>query len=116
MAREPSPALNSLPGVWLDALFAALQRPGQSRNDILRRSAGLPVAVLAVLLADPPGARRVCACPRKPECCGSELSVMGTLLRGAAGRPPWSQKGARLPLSQQDWLLCVWSTLCNEVL
>ena len=40
-----------------------MQRPGQSRNDILRRSAGLPVAVLALLLADPPGARRVCVVP-----------------------------------------------------
>ena len=60
LTREASPAVNALPARWLDALTGAMQRPSQSRNNILRRSAGLPVAVLAVLLADPPSARRVC--------------------------------------------------------
>lgn len=55
MLLEASPQLNSLPQQWLHHLLAHMQRPGQSRDDIVRRSAGLPAAFVAVFAAEPTG-------------------------------------------------------------
>lgn len=37
-----------------------VQRPGQGREDIVRRSAGLPYAICALFLAEPPRLHKVC--------------------------------------------------------
>lgn len=58
--REPAPSLNTLPQQWLAALLAFLQRPGQGRSDIVRRSAGLPYALNALFLAEPGNNHKVC--------------------------------------------------------
>lgn len=58
MLAESDVQLHQLPGQWLDALLAALQRPGQSRDDILRRSAGLPLGLIAIFLAEPISTRK----------------------------------------------------------
>ena len=55
MLLEASPQLNSLPQLWLNHLLAHMQRGGQSRDDIVRRSAGLPAAFVAVFTAEPTG-------------------------------------------------------------
>ena len=55
MLVEASPQLNSLPQQWLHHLLAHMQREGQSRDDIVRRSAGLPAAFVAVFTAEPTG-------------------------------------------------------------
>lgn len=53
LLRERAPALNCLPRRWLGELLARTAAPGQSRDDILRRSAGLPAALVALFLAEP---------------------------------------------------------------
>ncbi len=52
---EASPELNRLPQLWLTHLLDHMQRPGQSRDDIVRRSAGLPAAFVALFTAEPTG-------------------------------------------------------------
>ena len=52
---EASPELNRLPQLWLTHLLDHMQRPGQSREDIVRRSAGLPAAFVALFTAEPTG-------------------------------------------------------------
>lgn len=49
MLRNPHPELNALPHMWLSALFKRLALRGQTRDDIVRRSAGLPYALAALL-------------------------------------------------------------------
>ena len=53
LLQERSPALHGLPHRWLHGLLARAAAPGQSRDDILRRSAGLPAAIVALFLAEP---------------------------------------------------------------
>ncbi len=55
MLLEASPQLNSLPQLWLQHLLDHMQRTGQSRDDIVRRSAGLPAAFVALFAAEPTG-------------------------------------------------------------
>ena len=55
MLLEASPQLNRLPQLWLNCLLAHMQRGGQCRDDIVRRSAGLPAAFVAVFTAEPTG-------------------------------------------------------------
>ena len=50
--------LATLPAQWLNGLLNAVKAPGQSRTSIVRRSAGLPSAVLALCLAEAGGAAR----------------------------------------------------------
>ncbi len=50
---EPDPALSSLPGEWLGSLLDAAAAPKQTVDNIIRRSAGGPFAVTAILLAEP---------------------------------------------------------------
>jgi hypothetical protein len=52
---EASPELNRLPQLWLTHMLDHMQRPGQSRDDIVRRSAGLPAAFVALFTAEPTG-------------------------------------------------------------
>ncbi|DBB01023.1 TPA: hypothetical protein ACH3X1_000923 [Trebouxia sp. C0004] len=52
---EASSELNRLPQLWLSHLLDHMQRPGQSRDDIVRRSAGLPAAFVALFTAEPTG-------------------------------------------------------------
>ena len=59
LLREPAPALNGLPGQWLAALLERIRAPGQGRDDIVRRSAGLPFAFVALFLAEPVGSHKV---------------------------------------------------------
>lgn len=59
LLREPSPALNRLPARWLAGLLARVREAGQSRDDIVRRSAGLPYAFVALFLAEPLGPNKV---------------------------------------------------------
>ncbi|KAG1680341.1 hypothetical protein FOA52_015431 [Chlamydomonas sp. UWO 241] len=51
--RSGQPELNSLPHSWLAALFAAMCARGQGRDEIVRRSAGLPYCLGALLQAEP---------------------------------------------------------------
>lgn len=53
LLQERSPALHGLPRRWLAHLLGRAAAPGQSRDDILRRSAGLPAAIVALFLAEP---------------------------------------------------------------
>lgn len=53
--------LADLPAQWLTRLLTHLRRLGQSRRDIIRRSAGLPYAIQALMRARPTGGSRVLA-------------------------------------------------------
>ena len=55
MLLESAPELNQLPQLWLQTLLAHVQRPGQSRDDIVRRSSGIPFAFVALFAAEPTG-------------------------------------------------------------
>ena len=55
MLLEASPQLNSLPQQWLNHLLTHLRRPGQSRDDMVRRRAGLPAAWVALFAGEPTG-------------------------------------------------------------
>ena len=46
------------PRGWTDALLNRLEEPGQGVRDLIRRSAGLPFALLALCCAEPPGMTR----------------------------------------------------------
>ena len=59
LLREPTPALNGLPGRWLAALLERVRAPGQGRDNIVRRSGGLPFAFVALFLAEPVGSHKV---------------------------------------------------------
>lgn len=53
LLQEPDPALSALPQRWLTSLLDAAAAPQQSVDNIIRRSAGGPYAVTAILLAEP---------------------------------------------------------------
>ncbi|KAK9842206.1 hypothetical protein WJX81_000582 [Elliptochloris bilobata] len=53
LLRENAATLNGLPRRWLGELLARTAAPGQGRDDVLRRSAGLPAAIVALFLAEP---------------------------------------------------------------
>ena len=53
LLREPRAELNQLPRQWLSELLGSLRARGQHRNDIVRRSAGLPFALMGLFLAEP---------------------------------------------------------------
>ena len=53
LLRSGDDALTSLPQRWLDEVAERLNRPGQDFRDRVRRSAGLPYAFIAILLAEP---------------------------------------------------------------
>jgi hypothetical protein len=55
LLASSSSALNALPYKWLDRLKMFVERPDQTRSDIVRRSAGLPFALVALLKAEPRG-------------------------------------------------------------
>ena len=59
LLREPRAKLNQLPRKWLGELLGAVRARGQHRNDIVRRSAGLPFALMGLFLAEPPGSHKV---------------------------------------------------------
>ncbi len=59
LLREGAPSLNGLPGRWLEALLERMSAPGQGRDDIVRRSSGLPFAFVALFLAEPIGSHKV---------------------------------------------------------
>ena len=59
LLREPRAELNQLPCKWLGELLGAVRARGQHRNDIVRRSAGLPFALMGLFLAEPPGSHKV---------------------------------------------------------
>ena len=61
MGADPSTSLAELPAQWLTRVMNHLRRPGQSRRDIIRRSAGLPYAIQALMRALPLGGSRVLA-------------------------------------------------------
>jgi hypothetical protein len=50
--------LNGLPAVWLKNLLEVLTRRDQTRTNIVRRSAGLPLAFLAAFVAEPTGSSK----------------------------------------------------------
>ena len=52
---EASPQLNRLPQLWLQHVLDHMRRPDQSRDDIVRRSAGLPAAFVALFAGEPTG-------------------------------------------------------------
>ena len=73
LRQQGAPAA-ALPARWLQQLLLALERSGQGRTHITRRSAGLPPGVLALCHAEPQG-------PSKPLLA----TAMARLLRVASG-------------------------------
>eukprot|EP00884_Botryococcus_braunii_P012115 jgi/Botrbrau1/20904/Bobra.0135s0035.1 len=59
LLQRRSEALREVPGRCLDVLLQRLQAPGQRRDDITRRSAGLPFALIALFVGGPTGSPRV---------------------------------------------------------
>lgn len=59
LLQQRSTALRELPGSCLDQLLQRLQAAGQCRDDITRRSAGLPFALIAIFVAGHPGSPKV---------------------------------------------------------
>lgn len=55
MLLEPSSELNKLPQLWLNFMLDHIRRPDQSRDDIVRRSAGIPCAFVALFAGEPTG-------------------------------------------------------------
>ena len=66
LLSEVDGALNSLPSTWLAQLLQRMRAGGQSRDNIVRRSAGLPFAFTALFLAEPPTSHRVRLQPHIP--------------------------------------------------
>lgn len=56
--KHADASLNTLPSQWLQQLLARVSEPGQSRDDIIRRSAGLPPAFMSIFLAEPQGTHK----------------------------------------------------------
>jgi len=61
MGAHQSSSLSELPVQWLTRLINHMNRPGQTRRDIIRRSSGLPYAIQALLRAKPQGGARMLA-------------------------------------------------------
>jgi hypothetical protein len=61
MGADSSSSLSELPVQWLTRLINHMNRPGQTRRDIIRRSSGLPYAIQALLRAKPEGGARMLA-------------------------------------------------------
>jgi Putative death-receptor fusion protein (DUF2428) len=59
MGADPSTFLPELPAQWLTRLINHMNRHGQTRRDIIRRSSGLPYAIQALLRAKPEGGARM---------------------------------------------------------
>ncbi|CAM6124686.1 unnamed protein product [Calypogeia fissa] len=55
LLRSSDPWLNKLPEIWLQQLMDHAGAKGQVVDDLLRRSAGIPPAFLALFLAEPDG-------------------------------------------------------------
>ncbi|MEW5310713.1 MAG: hypothetical protein WDW38_002483 [Sanguina aurantia] len=53
LMHTASPALNALPGLWMDRCLARVVEAGQCRDDVTRRSSGLPFALVSLLLCEP---------------------------------------------------------------
>jgi Putative death-receptor fusion protein (DUF2428) len=58
LLQQSKEALHQLPFNWVSMMMQGLQRPQQARSDIVRRSAGLPLGLLAALMAEPGGASK----------------------------------------------------------
>ena len=58
LLTEANAELRALPGRWLASILDAAAAPRQSVDDVVRRSAGAPFAVTAILLGEPPGTRK----------------------------------------------------------
>ncbi len=58
LLTEGSADLRALPGRWLDTILDTAAAPRQSVDDVVRRSAGAPFAVTAILLGEPPGTKK----------------------------------------------------------
>lgn len=59
LLQQPDTALRQLPHRCLQRLLAFARRPGQGRDDIVRRSAGLPFAVAAIFYSEPDKSQKV---------------------------------------------------------
>lgn len=82
LLRQQDAGLAVLPQLWLQRVLAFLQRPGQTRSDIVRRSAGVPSAVVAICQAEPTGAAK--------RLLPTALRVLLDAARGpAASGEPW---------------------------
>lgn len=57
--QQPGASLATLPGEWLDTILDAAAAPHQTVDNIVRRSAGAPFAVTAILLAEQSGTQKV---------------------------------------------------------
>lgn len=58
LLQQQDAELAALPQAWLLRVLGFLQRSGQTRSDIVRRSAGVPSAVVAICQAEPTGAAK----------------------------------------------------------
>ncbi len=58
--HHPLPAIHTMPRAFLGQLLAHMHRPGQCQDDVIRRSAGLPFAVVSVLQACMASTQQVC--------------------------------------------------------
>jgi Putative death-receptor fusion protein (DUF2428) len=58
MLQRSEPSLHELPAQWMALIQQHLCLAGQSRSDIVRRSAGTPLAILSLLIAEPSSATK----------------------------------------------------------
>ena len=81
-------ALNTLPYQWLERLRVFASRPGQTGSDIVRRSAGLPFALVALAKSEPKGL------PKKLLPLGMETFLeMARGARGGEGKGAYATDG-----------------------
>ncbi|GAQ83740.1 hypothetical protein KFL_001600100 [Klebsormidium nitens] len=84
MLKCGTPELTRLPEQWMERLMAKASSPGQGVDDLVRRSAGIPAAFLALFEAEPEGA------PKR-----LLKKAMPWLLSWARGEPPGKTIPAR---------------------
>eukprot|EP00873_Tetraselmis_striata_P028723 jgi/Tetstr1/448987/TSEL_036212.t1 len=86
LLHSDQPRLGALPRQWLSALLDRLTAPGQGRDDIARRSSGLPLACVALFTAEP------VTSPKGLLAAGMEVLLDVADIRAAPGKwEVWNQ-------------------------
>ena len=87
LALPNAPSLSAKPRAWVEEALAWLRRPGQTRDDITRRSAGLPMIFLGL------------ACGEATISAGTKAliaRIFQSLLDTAMGREEGAARGVRV--------------------
>ena len=102
MLRSAEAAHGALPRAWLERLLRAAARGGQGMDDVLRRSAGLPHAFMALLHAEPKGAPRVLL-PRALEALLKAAEAPEAALCGDTERKSQQRNCRRQEKMERNW-------------